>query len=307
MNVNNMPPPGAGQHNLPENWQENMQEMARQFVQSGALQSVRGGGDNKVDELLRIQQSLNESGVQGAAQGSAPKIGGVTMSFSAEDLAAALIVLRGKTQESQIKTAKEGLETSRIQTGKANERALDKILEANKKAEEAEAKSKAMGIFGWIGKIAGMIAAIAAVVVAAAATVATGGAAAPLLAFAVLGLVGATMSMASAISQECGGPPLGLGSLMTQAFTEMLVGFGMDREKAEQVGKVLAGAVAVMMPAMLVVDPSLAGGMAEGIALLAGADEMTAAIIATVTAVVTTIAIAVMQTVLTCGVGGLSG
>lgn len=292
----------GAQHGLPEDWQEGMREMARQITESGALKSVQDG--SKVDELLQIQKSLQNTNGPGrvGGAGNAPAIGGVTMSFSAEDLAAALLVLQGKTQESQLKTAKEGLETSRIQSDKANEKALNKILDANKKAEDAEAKAKKMGIFGWIAKIAGFIASIAAVAVAAAATVATGGAAAPLLAFAIVGMVGATMSLASAISQEAGGPPLELGSLLNKAFTEMLVSFGMDREKAEQVGKVMAGAVGLMTGAVLI-DPSLAGDLFAGIALLAGADEMQAAIIATAFTVAATIAIAVAQIVLTAGVG----
>lgn len=295
--------PNGGQSRLPEDWQQGMREMARKLTESGALQSVQDG--RKVDELLEIQKSLQDAGGAGRANGassSAPAIGGVTMSFSAEDLAAALLVLQGKTQESQIKTAKEGLDTSRIQSEKANEKALNKIIEANEKAQEAAGKSKVMGILGWIGKIAGMVAAIAAVAVAAAATVATGGAAAPLLAFAVIGLVGATMSLASAISQEAGGPALELSSLLNKAMTGMLEAFGMDKEEAAKLGKMLAGAVGLVTGAVLI-DPSLAGDFYAGIALLAGADEMQAAIVATVFTVAATVAIAAAQIVLTCGVG----
>ena len=286
---------------LPEEWSQGLQQLAKNLAATGALGGLQSS--EQVDELLALQQSLETSGKSATGgSSSAPAIGGVSISFSAEDLAAALLVLQGKTQESQLRTAKEGLETSRVKTEQSNEKALNKILEANEKAKEAASKSKAMGILGWIGKIAGFIAAIAAVAVAAVATVASGGAAAPLLAFAVIGLVGATISLASAVSQELGGPPLEISSLLNKAFTAMLEAFGMDKEDAEKFGRMIAGAVGVATLAVLV-DPALAGDLFAGIALVAGADEMQAAIVATVFTVAATLAMAIATVVLTAGAG----
>lgn len=55
------------------------------------------------------------------------------------------------------------------------------------------------------------------------------------------------MSMASAISQECGGPPLELSSLLTQAMSAMLVATGVPKEKADAIGKVVTGVLAIAM------------------------------------------------------------
>lgn len=287
---------------LPEDWSQGLQSLAKDLVGSGALAPLQS--TQHVDELLQMQASLAETSGKGGpgAPSTAPSIAGVAISFSAEDLAAALLVLQGKTQEAQLRTAKEGLEASGNKTKAANEKALDKLVEANEKAKAAAAKQKAMGILGWVGKIAGLIAAVAAVAVAAVATVATGGAAAPLLAFAVIGLVSATITLASAISQEAGGPPLELSSLLNKAFTSMLESFGMSSEDAEKYGRLIAGAVGVATLAVLV-DPSLAGDLFAGIALVAGADEMQAAIVATAFTVAATIAIAVASIVLTAGAG----
>ena len=290
------------QSGLPEDWSQGLQSLAKELVGSGALAPLQSS--QQVDELLKMQASLAETSGKGGpgAPATAPAISGVSISFSAEDLAAALLVLQGKTQESQIRTAKEGLEASKNKTQAANEKALNKLVEANEKAKEAAAKQKAMGVLGWIGKIAGFIAAVAAVTVAAIATVATGGAAAPLLAFAVIGLVSASISLASAISQELGGPPLELSSLLNKAFTGMLEAFGMNSEDAAKYGRLIAGAVGMATLAVLV-DPALAGDFYAGIALVAGADEMQAAIVATVFTVAATVAIAIASIVLTAGTG----
>src|SRR5690606_23539331 len=112
----------------------------------------------------------------------APAIDGVNLNFSAEDLAAMLVALQSKTQEAQLKTAKEGITTNAKKMEDQNQQALTKIKDAAKKMEEASAKQKAGGILGWFKKIFTAVAAAFAVVAAAIATVATGGAAAPLLA-----------------------------------------------------------------------------------------------------------------------------
>ncbi len=242
------------------------------------------------------------SGAPGLPGGTgAPQIGGVTMDFSAEDMAAALLVLQGKTQDAQLRTAKEGLDAARLKADHANKKALDKIDTMIKKAAEAAAKQKALGILGWIGKIAGFIAAAVAVVVAACATAASFGAGAPMLAFAVIGLVGATISLASGLSQELGGPALELSSLFNKLGTWLMQNvLGLSEEDAAKAGKMFAGALGVMTGAVLV-DPALAGDLVAGFAELVGADAGQSAIISMVFSVAFTITIGIVSAVASGG------
>src|SRR5690606_29222578 len=104
------------------------------------------------------------------------------------------------------------------------------------------------------------VAAIVSVVAAAAATIATGGAAAPLLALAIVGAIAATMSLANAISQECGGPEISINSLIQHTVGKFLTDVcGMDPKQAENICKVLGGAMSIACPIMLAIEPSLLG------------------------------------------------
>ena len=232
---------------------------------------------------------------------SAPVIDGVSINFSPEDMIAALQVLQGKTQDSQIKVAQQGLQTAKVKMDDQNERAMNKIQEWIKASQDAAAKQKVSGVTDWFAKIGAFLGAVFAVVAAAAATIATGGAAAPLLAVAVLGVVGAGMSLASAISQELGGPPLDLNSLMMKACSAILTAVGVPADKVEAASKVMAGALAVLVPALLVTDPSLIGNLVGGIAVLGGADPMQAAI---ATAVITALATFAVMAVSIIASGG---
>jgi hypothetical protein len=242
-------------------------------------------------------------GIAGVSNGNgAPAIDGVHLDFSAEDMALALQALQGKTQEGQLKVAKEGVQMSQNKVAQKHAESLKKIDEMITKQKEADEKGKTSGIFGWITKIAAVVASVVAVAIAAAATIATAGAAAPLLALAVIGLVGATMSLASAISQEYGGPPLDLGHWMNKGMTALLESpmFGMKPPESTHAGKMLAGAVGILTGAVLV-DPSLAGSLAGGIAGLSGGDEMAIALAEGITSAVVGLAISITMVVLTGG------
>lgn len=277
---------------------------------AGSAQQLGGGALSTVDsakmlsELAKLSATLqaqNPSGVPGVTTpGGAPAIDGVQINFSPEDMAAALLVLQGKTQEAQLTTAKEGLTTNKKKLEEKNKQAMDKINDWIKKCEEAESKSKAGGIFGWITKIAGFVAAALAVAVAAVATVATGGAAAPLLALAVIGLVGATISLASQISQAAGGPALELSTLMSKLCTTVLMACGVPKDKAEQAGKMMSGMIGLLSGAVLV-DPAFAGQAFGGFAELVGADAMQAAIVTGVFTAVATIAVAAVMIIASGG------
>lgn len=238
---------------------------------------------------------------------NAPEIEGVTINFSPEDMAAALQVLQGKTQDAQIKVAQEGLQTSKVKMDEQNTRAINKIKEWIKASQDAAAKQKVSGVTDWFAKIGAFLGAVFAVVAAAAATIATGGAAAPLLAMAVLGVVGAGMSLASAISQELGGPPLDLNSLMMKACTAILTAVGVPADKVEAASKVMAGALAVLVPALLVTDPSLIGNLVGGIAVLGGADPMQAAIATAVITALATFAVMAVSIVASGGTAAIDG
>lgn len=262
--------------------------------------SQQAGRNQSIDLLKRIDELVEIASALHASNGTtvpkvldadrAPAIDGVTINFSPEDMAAALQVLRGKTQDAQMKTAQEGLQISKTQAEQQNERAMGKIKEWIAACEDAAAKQKASEQMDWVAKIGAFIGAIIAVVAAAVLTVATAGAAAPLLAVAVLGLVGATMNLASAISQKLGGPAVDLGTLMTQAATAILTAVGVPADKIEAASKVLAGVLAVVTFAAIA-DPSMLGTLAGGIAQLAGADATQVAIVTAVISFVATIAV----------------
>ncbi|SFQ12553.1 hypothetical protein SAMN05216567_111130 [Variovorax sp. OK605] len=232
-----------------------MQELLTQI--SGGAQGKSGKGDEVTD-----------------ARG-APAIDGPAGQLGPDDMIELLRNLRSKSQDQQLAAAKSSVETAQIKAGKNTENQLKKIDEWVQKSREADKQGLLGKIFGWIGKIVAVIAAIAAVAVAAVATVASGGAAAPLLALATIGLIGATISLADQISKECGGPEISIGNLLMTMTSKFLEACGVPEDKAQQIGRVMAGAMAMMCPAMLLVEPQLLGTMATGICQLAGADEQT--------------------------------
>lgn len=255
-------------------------------------------------QMVPASGTKAEGGIPGVTNANgAPAIDGVALNFSAEDMAAALLVLQGKTQEAQLTTAKEGLTSNRKKLEEKHHEAMKKIDDWIQKCKDAEAKSKASGIFGWISKIVGVIAAAISVAVAAVATAASGGAAAPLLALAVMGMVGATMSLASQISQAAGGPPLELSSLMSKLCTSVLKACGVPEEQAEKAGKMMSGIAGLLSGAVLA-DPAFAGQAIAGFAELVGADANQSAIVSAVFTVVATIAIAVVAMVASGGASG---
>lgn len=276
----------------------------------GASGSQQIGGldlDKFYDEVLKFAQQYETSGQPGeddplVDQRGAPRLDAPTQSFSANDMVDLLRSLRGKTQDEQLKAAKEGLESARIKSEKNTEKQLEKIKEWVDKCKEAQSKGLLGKIFGWIGKIFAFVASIVAVVAAAAATVATGGAAAPLLALAVVGAISATMTLASAVSQECGGPEISINSLIQHTVGKFLTDVcGVDPKQAENICKIIGGALAIACPVMLAIEPSLLGNMAQSIALMAGADEKTAGYIGMALTIAAAIGVGIAMAVMTGG------
>ncbi|MEC4720733.1 type III secretion system translocon subunit SctE [Noviherbaspirillum sp. CPCC 100848] len=279
----------------------------------GKADGALGGVDTAglVAQLMQLAKTIDVE--QGQGQGlpgvtnssGAPMLDGVSLTFSPEDMAAALQALQSKTADGQMRTAKEGLDTNRKKMEDTNARSMAKLNEWVQKSKEAEEKSKVGKIFGWITKIASFIAAVVGVAVAAVATVASGGAAAPMLAFAAIGLAAATVSLASAVSQELGGPALEPSALIAKAMTKLLTSLGMDQKQAESLGKVLAGAAVLAAGAgvLVMMDPALIGNMLGGAAELMGADEKTSMYLSLAVTVAVSLAMTIAMTVATGGMG----
>ncbi len=249
-----------------------------------------------------VDSSANAGAQRISNSNGAPTLDGVLINFSAEDLAATLLVLQGKTQEAQLATAKEGLQISRDKMKALHEKNIKKLDEVIKKCESAASKSKLGKIFGWVAKVAAFVAAG----VALALTVASGGAAAPLLALAIVGMVGSAMSMASSISQELGGPPLELGSLATMASKAFLGAVGVPADKLEAAAKLMGGALAVgLAPCSLLIDNQLLSNVATGIAELGGANAATTAYLGMAVALATGVAVIAVN-IATGGGSGIS-
>ena len=236
---------------------------------------IKAGGNNKalLDQLVQTlgtQQGNASDGLKNA--NGAPAIASPLDNISSDDLIDLLQAMRSKSQDQQLATAKTGLDGSRLDAQRNNEAQQKKIQDWIKKCEKADKASLAQKIFGWIGKIFAVIAAAIAVVASVAASPFTGGASLALTALAVVGLVGATMSLADQISKEAGGPEISLSNMMTKLVGGLLKACGVPEEKAEQIGKALAGVLAVAAPVALLVEPKLLGTVASGIAALSGAD-----------------------------------
>ncbi|MEG1767088.1 MAG: type III secretion system translocon subunit SctE [Comamonas sp.] len=240
-------------------------------AQNGAIGDVAA---KKVSDALNIigsppPQALDTGKVRNSGSlvsnaNGAPSIGNVTMNFSPDDLAAALVTLQSKTQDAQMATAKEGLSTSGKKLEDQKERSLEKIKEWDKKCKSAEAKAKVGGILGWFKKIAMAVAAAFSVAVAAIATVATGGAAAPLLALAVLGLASAVTSLASDIAKATGHKGfdhvvqwMDPGSLVGKGMAELAKKMGADESQASKVA--MAFSVATTL-GIVIASVVLSGG-----------------------------------------------
>ena len=263
------------------------------------------------DPMVHLAKNLGKAqpGVSAGLTNSngAPSIDGVTLQFSPEDMAAALLALQNKTQNEQMKNAQQGIQIDQQKMADNNTKQLAKINEWITKCAEAAEKAKAAKSGGWFGKIFGFIAAVISVVVALVATVASGGAAAPLLAMAVVGAVTAGISLGNQVraNMDPPKPPIdSLSSVMGKAMTDMLVAFGVPEEDAKKFGPLMSGLGALLLcPAVLVVDPSFAGQAAGSIAKLSGASDMQVAIVEGTFTALAAITTAIVICVATGGAG----
>jgi hypothetical protein len=216
--------------------------------------------------------------------------------LSGDQLALILAAIDSKMKNTQATTAKQGIEAARVRTEGVNKEIQTKLQDSIDKQKEAEEKEKEQKVWGWISKIAAVIGAVVAVIAAAAITVATGGAGAPLLALAAVGLVAATVDLASAINQEIhpDAEPFTLGSLIGDAIIEAMDEAGLEGQDRAAASGLAAGL------GFLLMQPDLAGQMAEDSALADGRSAEFAAnmkmgvmIAAVVTTIIAMIAITV--------------
>ncbi|MFC4160055.1 type III secretion system translocon subunit SctE [Chitinimonas lacunae] len=252
----------------------------------------------------------NVGGNQGgrAPQG-APELEAPRGDFSSDQLALLLMSLQNKSEDAQLQTAKQGLEISKQQKEDMHKRAIEKIEEAARKAAEAAEKAKANKVLGWFTKVFAFVAAVVATVAAAVATVATGGAAAPLLALAVMGLVATGMDLANQISQECGGPEISLSKWVTEGCAKLLTAMGMSEEDAKKYAPILAAVAATVVSAgaTAMLAPDLYGNAVGAICQLCGVDEQTAQYIAMAVTLAVQLTVAVAMVVATGGSSAVSG
>jgi hypothetical protein len=277
----------------------------------GGSEGVQGAQPSAIQtrllsELADLAASL--AGTKSTAGGDqvsdargAPTIGEPAKVYSQDDMVSLLRSIRSKSQDGQLQAAKNGIETAKLAAEKNTEGQLKKIDEWVKKCEEANNKSTLGKIFSWIGKIAAVIASVVAVAVAGAAAIASGGAATPLLALAVIGLIGSTISLADQISQECGGPTISIGNLIGTMTSKLLESFGVDPETAGKIGKVMAGVAVIMAPGLLLVEPGLAATMAQGICELAGVDPAVAGYVTMAIGIAAAVTVGIVMAVASAG------
>lgn len=232
-----------------------------------------------------------------------PAIAPPAREFSAAEMVDLLRALQGKTQDAQLRSAKENIENNRIEQAKNNEEQARKVDEWIQKSKEAEKGGILGKIFGWIGAIVAAIAAALMVVAAVAATAVTGGAAGPVMVtLAAIAVAGAVSLLANQISAECGGPEISISNLVTQVVSKLLQAFGVEPELAEKIGNIVAGA-AMLMTGAILIEPGALGKMAGAIAVVAGADPQTAGYIAMAVGLAATITVGVVMAVASFGAG----
>ncbi|KKB65220.1 hypothetical protein WM40_00860 [Robbsia andropogonis] len=249
------------------------------------------GVDPTIDPLRALRDYLRTSSVSGGSgddDNGAPALAPSHLSGNVEDMALAMHLMQASFSNAQAGTALAEIKNNSVKLKASQAEQNAHYKKAVESGREAEAKSG--GVLGFFRKLFKATAALAGIVLSAIAVAATAGAAAPLLAFAVAGAIGATISLASEISQAAGGPPISLSAMLTKMGTALALACGASEEDAEKIGKVAGNSMGVLLA---VIDPSILGELAGGIAALSGASPTVMGIItvvATLAAVALTMA-----------------
>ncbi|WP_168735328.1 type III secretion system translocon subunit SctE [Pseudothauera rhizosphaerae] len=240
------------------------------------LELYKGAGITEADatrmlgEVAKLMGELvgeyktGGTGGKNTPQG-APVLSEPERAFSPDELALIIGSMQNKITELQAQSAKEGIKLSDTQKQEAHQKAIEKIEEAAKKMAEANEKNGLLKVFKIIGLILAAVAAIAL-------TVLTAGAASGVLgvvavAFAAYAVADSVMSIASEISQACGGPDISINAGLTKMFEEIALASGMNKEDAEKFGQIAAMVTQIVI--------AVAGCAVGGAALFKAADVAT--------------------------------
>lgn len=273
------------------------------------VQVIDSEGDSPVDDALRTFLSMHKDySNDGAVTNSrgAPLLADPSLNVVSIDATTRMALLTAQSSEIQKESTITSLNVALEKISKNTEFRLSNLKDISNKAEDQAKHKHASKIFGWIGKVFATVAAVVAVAVFSVATVATGGAAAPLLAIAVIGLVAAGVSLADQISQEVGGPPISLSKMASGFISKVLVACGVDKDKAENIAQVVS--MGLFLPALLILEPSSLGSATQALCELVGVNPDDAAkigaVIGAISAVVVGIVMSVVATVATAGLAG---
>jgi len=210
------------------------------------------------------------------ANGS-PRLEPPQADFSGDQLALVLAAVDMKIKDGQMRVAKQGIEALQSQKASANKDMLAKLADAAKHQASAQTQNKVLKVLGWIGLVAAVAGSVAAVAAAVAVAVVTAGTGAELVPLAIAGamvvIAGATaiavgFDLASQINQAVhpDAPPFSMGSVLGDLLDKVMNLDGMP--PFERVA--VLGAASLL--GFLLMQPDMAGALAEKAALVAGAN-----------------------------------
>lgn len=246
-----------------------------------------------LEEIARLLGPGATTGLHAQPGLSTPGLDAPLVDCAPEDMIAFIGAIIAKTQDSQLRTARTGIDVSQRKLDERHTAAMAKINEWIRKTKDADSNSGPGGVFGFMKRFGGPAAAVIGIIVSVAAIIATAGTITPLMVgFLALTVVASSVALAGQIAQEAGyDKPLDVSHWLAKGFTTMLTDeFGVSEEDAAHGGKLLSGAI----PVLALLDPKILGNLAGGIAGFAGADETDLAIIEGTFAVVATVAVMVL-------------
>lgn len=212
-------------------------------------------------------RASNHSGALKDTNG-APLLEPPETEFSADFLTALLQYFSTASEHGQLE-AQKGTVLVNSNKAKAVRAEQQEKLEKWVKDCESAAKSRGIGkIFGWIAKGLALLGSVVALA-------ATGGAAAPVVAVATIGLISSALSIIDGLTTELGGFEFSLSNGLSQLSTLVLTSLGASEENAQKWGKLIAGTLPAVLTLGVVyaVEPQLLTSAVTGIMELANASE----------------------------------
>lgn len=168
-------------------WNQISTAQQTQFLQAAGLNALPEPVSLNPSQWNALVGIVGEDKAQAVRKGgqpaspSAPQLDPPKMSGDWSTVMAKIAEIRMQLSELQIKVSSEGIKSTKDNMAEANKIEQQKMKDSIEKMQKAQTTGLLGKILGWIGAVAGLIG-------AAIATVATGGAAAPVLAVAVLGM-----------------------------------------------------------------------------------------------------------------------